>query len=174
MFSLCSHVSHRMLYLFISLLKTSPYIFSCERSIIFQISVFSPNSISVPRFNTQWCFTKIHSKSTWKPEEIIFPKEIIKSYFKENWNKGARCHINVYTSVQFHSLKVFQGWELFYKSLLVRIILPIMFTNDYLATNVKPDSWPLLDSRKMIKFTIFHGRQLHKYNSRKLKNLCRN
>ena len=120
-----------------------------------------------------------HGESTWEPEENVFHKQIIASYFKEHSRKGTRCVTNVCAIVQLgrqhdQGLNVFQGWEILHRSLLVGFILNVIFTNSSLATNVKPDLGPLFDCTKAVPLGIFDNptlmssgilcRSFHVYN----------
>ena len=66
----------------------------------------------------------LHRVLTWEPKDNISPKAITEIYFKESSDKESRCDASVCANVQFGRLieqspKVFWGWEIFNKSLLV-------------------------------------------------------
>ena len=65
-----------------------------------------------------------HSESTYEPEESIFHKQNIKSFFEEESQKRTQYIKNVSNAVQFcqqncqqqdQSLKIFQGWSMLNK-----------------------------------------------------------
>ena len=81
-----------------------------------------------------------HIASTCEPEENASHKEIIESYFREYSQREPdelqKFKPNVQFSRQYdYSPKVFRGWGILHKSLLVWFVITIMFT----AVNLEPN-----------------------------------